>query len=469
MAPTPPQFTGKSLFSFHYLATRLPNHAEWQEDAQATFAAVRVALAQGPAAGRQLERGADRGRVRQAGAGAPGLALRRPGQVDAQGQLNRPDYALFADDASRDAAYPRQGDDAAFYGQALAIAEAKYWGRPLSQQTPAAATPGRKTTTPATRWSATWWARAAPGASSPTASAGASTAARSAAPPASTTKSTWTPFSNTAAMGPTAVARQGPTCRGWQYQGCPHWPRGRTGRRFDAFKRWWLFFRRAAFTPDSQGRSFVQRIHAGSATYAKEISDKLKELVFREVMPRSPAASSPIAAGELGIRAEDAASLHQIYQASLSLLYKLLFVLYAEARSLLPVDQPRLLGGEPDAHGPGLCRQASTATSPSATPPTPPRQYEALLALFRRIDLGDASLGVPRYDGGLFDRGQPRQPLPGPAQAQRPRRRPRRGHPGARRGRAGGLRLSQRAQPGQHLRRAAGEQAGGGGRRVRAR
>jgi hypothetical protein len=35
------------------------------------------------------------------------------------------------------------------------------------------------------------------------------------------------------------------------------------------------------------------------------------------------------------------------------------------------------------------------------------RQYAALLALFRRIDQGDASLSVPRYDGGLFAASNP--------------------------------------------------------------
>ena len=34
-------------------------------------------------------------------------------------------------------------------------------------------------------------------------------------------------------------------------------------------------------------------------------------------------------------------------------------------------------------------------------------RYEALLALFRRIDRGDPSLGIPRYDGGLFSAATP--------------------------------------------------------------
>jgi hypothetical protein len=55
--------------------------------------------------------------------------------------------------------------------------------------------------------------------------------------------------------------------------------------QLDDFRRWWLFFRRDAFLPDSQQRTFVQRVREGSATYAKRVSEKLKELVFAEVMP----------------------------------------------------------------------------------------------------------------------------------------------------------------------------------------
>ena len=169
-----------------------------------------------------------------------------------------------------------------------------------------------------------------------------------------------------------------------------------------AFKQWWLFFRRAAFTPDSQGRAFVQRVHEGSATYAKEISDKLKELVFREVMPEIAGGFVAYRHRQLGIQQEQDASLRQIYQASLSLLYKLLFVLYAEARNLLPI-------GEPAYWEESLTRMAQDFAAKidrgqaisDATHAT--RQYDALLALFRRIDQGDPSLSIPRYDGGLFN------------------------------------------------------------------
>ena len=50
-----------------------------------------------------------------------------------KGRAERPDYALFACEADRDLAYPLQSDETAFYARVRAIAEAKYWERPLSK------------------------------------------------------------------------------------------------------------------------------------------------------------------------------------------------------------------------------------------------------------------------------------------------------------------------------------------------
>ena len=154
--------------------------------------------------------------------------------------------------------------------------------------------------------------------------------------------------------------------------------------------------------PDSQGRSFIQRIHEGSASYAKEISDKLKELVFDEVMPEIAAGFVAYRRQQLGVEQETEESLRKIYRGSLSLLYKLLFVLYAEARSLLPIQNPayweesltRMARQFADRFDRGQAISDATHAT---------RQYDALLALFSRIDKGDPSLAIPRYDGGLFN------------------------------------------------------------------
>jgi len=109
---------------------------------------------------------------------------------------------------------------------------------------------------------------------------------------------------------------------------------------------------------------------------------------------------------ELGVREESQESMRQIYQASLSLLYKLLFLLYAEARALLPINNPgyreqsltTLAQWAAERLDKGL--PLSDATHATA-------RYDALLALFHRIDQGDPNLAIPRYNGGLFNPDSP--------------------------------------------------------------
>jgi len=130
----PSQPTGKSLFSQHYLTTRLPDQPEWQEAVEAPLAALHLLWQKAQRYGAtwneaQTEDEFIKPVLELLGWGyIPQVKNRRSGRV------NRPDYALFADASAKDAAYPHQGNDDAFYSRTLAIAEAKYWGRPLSQQ-----------------------------------------------------------------------------------------------------------------------------------------------------------------------------------------------------------------------------------------------------------------------------------------------------------------------------------------------
>ena len=48
----------------------------------------------------------------------------------------------------------------------------------------------------------------------------------------------------------------------------------------EAFKYFYLFFRREAFVPDSTGVTFVEKVFQGSVNYATEVGDRLKESVY---------------------------------------------------------------------------------------------------------------------------------------------------------------------------------------------
>jgi hypothetical protein len=381
MAQSPPQLTGKSLFSLHYLDTRLPAQPEWQEDAQPAFAAVHALWQKARTYGDAWNEAQTEDEFVKPVLELLGWHFIVQAKSTKQGRINRPDYALFADDATRDAAYALQGDDDAFYGQTLAIAEAKYWGRALSKQDAGGRDAWKKDNNPSYQM-VTYLVG---------------------------TRCAWGILTNGKVWR--LYSREVSSTASEYYEvdldaimASPQ-PGGIEGG-LSAFKRWLLFFRRAAFTPDSQGHSFVQRVHAGSATYAKEVSDKLKELVFREVMPEIAGGFVAYRRRQLGVASESEASLRQVYQASLSLLYKLLFVLYAEARSLLPIANPAYweesLTRMAQEFAARIDRGLTISDATHAT-----RQYDALLALFRRIDQGDASLSVPRYDGGLFAAASP--------------------------------------------------------------
>ena len=89
-------------------------------------------------------------------------------------------------------------------------------------------------------------------------------------------------------------------------------------------------------------------------------------------------------------------------EASLVLLYRLLFLLYAEDRSLLPVRDSRYDDyalREKVRGDVGRRMDANDVFSKSAAP-----YWSAILDLCRAVDQGDASIGLPPYNGGLFDR-----------------------------------------------------------------
>ena len=82
------------------------------------------------------------------------------------------------------------------------------------------------------------------------------------------------------------------------------------------------------------------------------------------------------------------------------LLYRLLFVLYAEDRDLLPVRDARYDNYGLRAIRDDVERRVDENDTFAATIGN---YYARLRGLFRAIDKGEPSLGLPPYDGGLFD------------------------------------------------------------------
>ena len=153
-----------------------------------------------------------------------------------------------------------------------------------------------------------------------------------------------------------------------------------------------LVFRRAAFVAGpTDPRTFHQRAIEDARFYEERVAANLSELVFDQVFP---GLASAIAA------AAPEAPLPDVREAVLVLLYRLLFILYAEDRDLLPVRDKRyddyaLRNVRGDI---GRRKDQGDVFSARAT-----RYWSALDDLCQAIAHGDASIGLPAYNGGLFD------------------------------------------------------------------
>ena len=185
----------------------------------------------------------------------------------------------------------------------------------------------------------------------------------------------------------------------------------------EAFRYFWLFFRQQAFEPAPVARggatqtlSFLDLVLAESEDYAKELGERLKERVFTQTFPHLVEGFiTSIHQRDGRHTAISQKRLDEIYQGTLTLLYRLLFLLYAEARDLLPVREVR---GYWAASLARLKREIADAVGPIADEAdgrlrkrfsqTDYELYDRLGRLFEVIDQGDPDLNVPTYDGGLF-------------------------------------------------------------------
>jgi hypothetical protein len=176
-----------------------------------------------------------------------------------------------------------------------------------------------------------------------------------------------------------------------------------------AFRYFWLFFRAQAFAP-ADGGAFLDRLVDESARYAKQLGERLKDRVFEQIFPCfAEGFIAQIRATEGAGVELDAGRLDAIFHGTLTFLYRLLFLLYAEARDLLPVREVggyhevslQKLKGEVAERGCTIL-DASQGKLERAYSPTSTDLYTRLNRLFAVIDAGDAALNVPLYNGGLF-------------------------------------------------------------------
>jgi hypothetical protein len=111
----------------------------------------------------------------------------------------------------------------------------------------------------------------------------------------------------------------------------------------EAFRYFWLFFRPEAFKQRVEGaakRCWLDDILVGCRGYAKRLGERLKERVFCTTFPHLAQGCLTDRKNRLGIKTEPTEQeLADIFEATLTLLDRLLFLLYAESRDLLPIRE----------------------------------------------------------------------------------------------------------------------------------
>ena len=169
-----------------------------------------------------------------------------------------------------------------------------------------------------------------------------------------------------------------------------------------ALNYWWLVFRRPAFT------GFLDNLLKQSAEYAKELGDRLKDRVFTKIFPEF--AKGFIAHMRAnGVTTIDDSTLAMVFSGTMTFLYRMMFVLYAESLDLLPVYEAhgyrglsaRRMKGEIADHA-GKLLDESRGKLEHAYNATSTTLYARLQALFDVIDAGSDALNMPTYNGGLF-------------------------------------------------------------------
>jgi hypothetical protein len=186
-------------------------------------------------------------------------------------------------------------------------------------------------------------------------------------------------------------------------------------RKEQGFDTFWTLFRALAFQPRANGRCLLDVLDEESRKHAEGVSSRLKTSVFQAIdrlmsslvsradeLLKLPPTDDEREQQRRALAQQALADLPALYTQSLIFLYRLLFILYAESRDLLPLDNAIYRDSyslEP------LRREIELAGAEQRYQPDAFRLWETLQALFRLIHRGcnTTSLVVPAYNGTLFD------------------------------------------------------------------
>src|SRR5204863_5664677 len=134
----------------------------------------------------------------------------------------------------------------------------------------------------------------------------------------------------------------------------------------------------------------------------KQLGERLKQRIFETIFPHLAQGFLEDRKRRLGSQSRPTEEeLHDIYEATLTLLYRLLFLLYAESRDLLPIREAPYRAAsltkikEEIAERAGIAETEVGARLTKAYSAAETTLYDRLLRLCAAMDRSDPSLNVP--------------------------------------------------------------------------
>lgn len=149
----------------------------------------------------------------------------------------------------------------------------------------------------------------------------------------------------------------------------------------------WLLFSSDAL---ARGGTFEQILDE-SGRFAGDLAERLRDRIYERVVP----ALATAIADARALKKPTADQLALTYEIALTVLFRLLFIAYAEDRDLLPYKFN-------DAYRRRSLKQKALELKEVVVPASGDTHWREIQALFEAVDGGNPEWAVPAYNGGLF-------------------------------------------------------------------
>ena len=153
----------------------------------------------------------------------------------------------------------------------------------------------------------------------------------------------------------------------------------------------WLLYSAEALARNGS----LHEILEGSQRFSGDLAERLRERIYDHVVPELAQG----VATERGLDGPTPEELRQTYEMALTILFRLLFIAYAEDRDLLPYRSN-------EAYRRRSLKQKAQELAEHVAKKTPisagTSHWDEVTLLWKAVAGGNSEWGVPAYDGGLF-------------------------------------------------------------------